>query len=452
MRAPLIHDRGNATIQPGGDLMISVEVVEVRVDANRLQTGMYVCRLDRDWIGTPFEMQGFLIRTAEDAELMAKYCQHVFIDDVRSIYAGRRSRPNYQHLQRQVRPEAMAKLDRLGFRHMRGPDRPALVAVDYPDAIELAKELPRAQAAWKNAKALLTRVIARAKAGKPVSEEEIELVAEPVVESVVRSPDAALWLAAIRRFEPYPTSHPLNCCALVLVFARFLSFPPEILLSMAKGAILMDIGMWRLNQNYYIKADSLEDAAKAEIHEHVLRGLEYLRQSEFVDLDAILMILHHHERFDGNGYPRAVRGIKVSLMGQMLGIADTFDALCSKRSYHAEETLNTAQKIVYKGRDEIWPAEVVESFFQSMGVYPTGSMVQLSNGQIAAVSGQMPSSRLYPRLILLTNPQGVPLTEFEEIESSKLIQGALPVKIVSTVARGATHLRLDKVEPKVRSR
>jgi len=431
--------------------MVSTEVIEVRVDASKLQTGMYVCRLDRDWVGTPFEMQGVLIRTAEDAQLFTQYCEHVFIDDVRSIYVGRRSRPSYQHLQRQIRPEAVAKLERLGFRYMRGADRPVLIAVDYPDAIELAKELPRAQIAWKQAKALITRLIARAKAGKPVSEEELDLVVEPVVESVVRSPDAALWLAAIRRWEPYPTSHPLNCCALVLVFARFLGFPPEILLSMAKGALLMDIGMWRLDQNYYIKCDSIEEAAKDEIHEHVLRGLEYLRHSGFVDLDAILMILHHHERFDGDGYPRAVRGIKVSLMGQMLGIADTFDALCSKRSYHAEETINTAQKIIYGLRDVVWPAEVVETFFQALGVYPTGSMVQLSTGQIAAVSGQMPTSRLYPRLIVLSDAQGVALTEFEEVESSKLIQAASPVKIVSTVARGATPLRLDKVEPKVRA-
>jgi len=430
--------------------MVSTEIIEVRVEVSKLQVGMYVCRLDRDWVGTPFELQGCLIRTFEDAQLFTKYCEHVFIDDVRSIYVGRKSRANYSHLQRMVRPEALARLERLGFRHMRGPDRPVLIAVDYPDAIELAKELPRAQIAWKQAKALVSRVIARAKAGKPISEEEVDLAVEPVVESVVRSPDAALWLAAVRRSEPYPTSHPLNCCALVLVFARFLGFPPAIMLSMAKGALLMDVGMWRLDQNYYIKPDCVEEDAKGEIHEHVLRGLEYLRQSEFIDFDAILMILHHHERWDGNGYPRAVRGIKVSLMGQMLGLADTFDALCSKRSYHAEETTNTAQKILYKGRDEIWPAEVVETFFQSLGVYPTGSIVQLSNDETAAVSGQMPSSRLYPRLIVLCDAQGVPLTEFEEIDSSKLLKGECPVTIVRTIARCATHLRLDKVEPKVR--
>jgi len=430
--------------------MSSTEIIELRVDVSKLQVGMYVCRLDRDWIGTPFEMQGYLIRTPEDSQLFTQYCEHVFIDDVRSVYVGRRSRPNYSHLQRLVRPEAIARLERLGYRHMRGPERTVLIAVDYPDAIELAKELPRAQIAWKQAKVLVARLIARAKTDKPVLEEEVDLAVEPVVESVVRSPDAALWLAALRRGESYPTSHPLNCCALVLVFGRFLGFPPAILLSMAKGALLMDIGMWRLNQNYYVNSEHVEEDAKGEIHEHVLRGLEYLRQSSFVDRDAILAILHHHERWDGNGYPRAVRGIKVSLMGQMLGLADTFDALCSKRSYHCEETINTAQKIIYSGRDEIWPAEVVESFFQSLGVYPTGSMVQLSSGEIAAVSGQLPSSRLYPRLILLSNAQGLPLTEFEEIEASKLLQSGAPVKIVKTVARAATTLRLDKVEPKVR--
>jgi len=431
--------------------MGTTEVVEKRVDIAKLQVGMYVCRLDRPWLETPFKLQGLLLSGPEDIESLAQHCEFVFIDDMRSIYRGKRAQPNFGNLQRLMQREALERLARLGYAGMRGPDRTNLPCVDYPPAIELAKELPRAINAWKFARVVLNQCVARAKSNKLLNLEDIEMAIEPVVESVVRSPDAALWLVAVRRSESYPISHPLNCCAMLLAFARFLGFPPELLLSMAKGALLMDIGMWRLGQNYYINRDQVEEGAKEEIRDHVLRGLEYLRHSSFLDLDAILTILHHHERHDGNGYPRQVRPGKVSLMGHMLHLVDTFDALCSKRSYRAEETSNSAQRILYSERDQTYPAEVVEAFFHCLGVYPTGTLVELSSGEIAAVSGQIPASRLYPRLIVLTHPDQSAREEFEEVESADLIKLARSIKIVRTVAPGTVNVRLASVEPKVRN-
>jgi len=431
--------------------MEATEIVEKRVDTAKLQIGMYVCRLDRPWLGTPFQLQGLLLSTPEDIDALAQHCEHVFIDDLRSIYRGKRAQLNFGNLQRLVHREALERLARLGYAGMRGPDRTNLPCIAYPPAIELAKELPRAINAWKQARVILNQCVARAKNNKPLNLEDIDMAIEPVVESVVRSPDAALWLVAVRRSESYPISHPLNCCAMLLAFARFLGFPPELLLSMAKGALLMDIGMWRLGQNYYINRDQVADEAKEEIRDHVLRGLEYLRQSGFVDLDAVLTILHHHERHDGNGYPRQVRPGKVSLMGHMLHIVDTFDALCSKRSYRSKETSNSAQRMLHSERDQTYPAEVVEAFLHCLGVYPTGTLVELSTGEIAAVSGQVLTSRLYPRLIVLTHSDQSARAEFEEVESSDLIKLPRPVKIVRTVASGSVNIRLASVEPQVRA-
>ncbi len=430
--------------------MEATEVVEVRVDVEKLQVGMYVCRLDRSWLETPFQLQGLLLKTPEDIQSIAEHCQFVFIDDLRSIYRGKRARPDFGPLTRLLKRDALDRLSRLGYASMRGPDQVPLHCIEYPTPIELAKELPRAINAWKQARMVLTQCVARAKANKPISLEDLEMTIEPIVHSVIRSPDATLWLVAVRRNEPYPISHPLNCCALVLSFARFLGFPPELLMSMAKGALLMDIGMWRLGQNYYIHRDAIEDAQRSEIKEHVLLGLEYLRVAGFIDPDSVLMILHHHERHDGEGYPRQVRSEKVSLMGHMLHLADTYDALCSKRSYRPEETNNSAQRILYAERDQTYPAEVVEAFFQSLGVYPTGTLVKLSNEQVAAVSGQVPGSSLYPRLIMLTDPAGAPLAEFKEVESALLIRQPTPVKIVRTLIPSSVDVRLSQVEPQIR--
>lgn len=424
--------------------MAQTEIVELKVIAERLKIGMYVCRLDRSWLDTPYTMQGFLVESEADIDQVRRFCEHVFIDEKRSVLGHRRV--NYNFLEPLVKGAALERLNNLGFRRMREHGRPILMPVVYPPAIELAKELPRARAVWKQARIVVNQCIARAKTGKALSIEEIENAVEPVIESVVRSPDAAMWLAAQRRSEPYPISHPLNCCALVIVFARFLGFPPEILLSLAKAAWLFDIGMWRLGQNYYIDREVKESAGKEQIREHVLVGLEYLSSSEFMDPDARLAILHHHEQNDGGGYPRQVRGDKVSLMGFMLQLVDTFDAMCSKRSYSPEHTLQEAQRALYQERDVKYPAEVVEAFVQSLGVYPTGSLVELSNGEIAAVSGQSSQSRLYPRLVPLTTADGQLRSQFREVSSADLINRPLPLKITRGVPLSTIGIRLEQIE------
>lgn len=430
--------------------MAQVELVEVKIPVGQLRVGMYVCRLDRPWLETSFRIQGFALETDEQILEICRYCEHVYIDDKRRVADTRRER-GFRHIQldRLTRPEALARLDRLGFRYMRGPDRPVLIPLEYPPAMRMSLDLARARNAWKQARVVVNQCISRAKSGKPLPIEEIERAVIPVVETVVRGPDASMWLAAQRRNEPYPIAHPLNCCALVLTYSRFLGFPPEILVSLAKACLVFDIGMWRLDQNYYINRAKVDGETRNMIEEHVITGLDYLNQSGFVDLDAVLAITHHHERYDGDGYPRRVRGDKVSLMGFMLQIADTFDAICSRRSYESEQSVNAAQRALIAGRELAYPGEAVEQFFQALGVYMTGSMVELSDGGIAAVSGQAGTSRLYPWLIRLTHPDGSPARQYEEIWAGELIKQTEPIKIVRTLPLNFNGLRLDVVEPNV---
>lgn len=349
-------------------LVSLLETVEIDIPVGQLKIGMWVCRLDRPWLETPFRIQGFEIETDEQIFDLCRFCNRVVIDERRGAKAvGNVRRLNYERLDRLVKPESLARLERIGFRHMRGPDRPLLIPVDYPPPIRLGLELPRARNAWKAARLTVTQCIARAKAGKPLGIDDLNNAVVPVIESVVRCPDASMWLMAARRGESYPIAHPLNCCALLLMFARFLGFPPEVMLSLAKAALLFDIGMWRLDQNYYINRDVADESVRITIEEHVLTGLEYLSECGFVDIDAVLAITHHHERIDGCGYPRRVRGDKVSLMGFMLQMVDTFDALCSRRSYRGEHTVQQAQRALYKDRGTVFPDEVVELFFQALG-------------------------------------------------------------------------------------
>ncbi len=428
--------------------MAQLERVEVETPVGHLRVGMYVCRLDRPWEGTPFSFQGFQIESDDQILELCQYCNAVFVDERRRVADRRVDRPiRYQEVQPLTRPDALERLDRMGFRFMRGPDRPILIPVEYGPPLRTSQELARASNAWRQLRTVVSSGIAKARAGKPYPVAELDAAVVAVIESVVRGPDASMWLVAQRHRESYPVAHPLNCCALLLSYSRFLCFPPEVLLSLAKAALLCDIGMWRLDQNYYINRQPADEDTRVTIEEHVLTGLEYLNQSGFVDIDAVLAITHHHERLDGDGYPRRVRGDKISLMGFMLQIVDAFDALRNRRAHAPEHTVQEAQRILYQMRESAFPGEVLEQFFQSLGVYPTGSLVELSDGSIAVVSSQSSASRLYPWIIRMRRPDGSAEDDHQEIWAGEMIKREEPIRIIRGLPFGYEGLKIEDVAP-----
>ncbi len=424
------------------------EIIEIRVEVQNLKLGMYVSGLDRDWLETDFPLQGFAIQEPEDITRVVQRCKWVVVDDARSIYIGKRARPIFGAMKPLSDPIALKLLDDLGYTTMRPPGRVSPKPVDYPPGIELAKELPRAVEAWKQTKLILQQIIAKAKAGKPFPIELLDNAVEPVVESAVRGADASLWLASLRRQGNYPIHHPLNSCALTLAICRYLGFPPELMIPMAKGALTMDLGMWRLPKNYYIENELSDSSHVDQIHDHVLAGLEYLEGCGMVDKDVKLMVMHHHERYDSNGYPRAVRGPRISLMGQILGLADTYDAVCSRRTHKPACTPTRAQSVMYQERDGKFSHAAVDMFLAALGVYPTGTPVLLSDGSQAVVAGQMRKDKLLPRIVRLTDADGQPLEECFEACSKDLLQEDPPIRIVRTLLPNEVLVPLESVQPK----
>lgn len=424
------------------------EIIEIRVDVANLKLGMYVSGLDCDWLDTKFPLQGFVVQEPEDIQRVSEVCKWVVVDDARSIYIGKRARPVFGAMKSLSDPIALNLLEELGYKTMRPPGRVSPRPVEYPPGIELAKELPRAAEAWKQTKLILQQIISKAKAGKDFAAELLDAAVEPVVESAVRGADASLWLASLRRQGNYPIHHPLNCCALTLAICRYLGFPPELLIPMAKGALLMDVGMWRLPKNYYIESDIKEASHQDQIQSHVILGLEYLERCGMVDKDVKLMVLHHHERYDSGGYPRAVRGPRISLMGQILALADTYDAVCSRRHHKPASTPSQAQSVMYKERDQKFSHAAADMFLASLGVYPTGTPVLLSNDAQAVVSGQMRRDKLLPRLVVLTDEAGQPLSEFVETCSKDLLNQDPPIRILRTLLPHEVAVPLESVQPK----
>jgi putative nucleotidyltransferase with HDIG domain len=392
---------------------VAYELVERQVEIGDLEIGMFVCRLDRSWDGTPFPLQGMEITSQEDIDELRGYCAHVYIDAQRMIAADTR----LQSLRRRMQS---------GNRFQR--------ALVYADTAKFDEEIPRAQEALANAVACVDKIMQDIGRSGLISPADIDKAVRPLVESVLRSGDAFFWMDCLRRRDTYTYEHAVGCSALAAAFGRHMGFAEETIVSMATGALLMDVGKSQVPEELLNRAGLLEHGEMDVMRAHVSEGMAILDHSGVLDADVRDIVRTHHERIDGSGYPDALAGTSIPLAGRMAAIIDSYHAMCSPRPYREPLSRHQALRRIYARRDEDFQAELVEQFQACLGVYPTGSLVELNSGEVAIVMVQNQSRRLQPRVAIVTDKERQPLEDFaivdligETGENRREISRTLPV-------------------------
>ncbi|WP_374603851.1 HD-GYP domain-containing protein [Arenimonas sp.] len=386
-----------------------------------LEKGMYVSRLDRDWVGTPFPFQGFEIKSDEDIELLSAYCTSVFIDVQKSLINARPSL-RVSSAPRNVFPP-------------RGPE--------YHNTVELKEEIPRAREVHANLRALAERIADDVRSGRRLEPGVVKEAVEPMVESLLRNSDALFWLMALMKRDDYAYSHAVNCSALAAAFGRHLALPREVLVELATGGFLLDAGMASLPGDVVHHDGKLDTEAMKQMRGHVHRSMEVLDQAGVTGKWARELVYAHHERHDGSGYPEGLAGDRIPLAGRMGGVVDTYDALRSDRPHRNGESRHGALQALYRARDRMFQAEVVEQFLQCLGVYPTGSLVELNTGEVGVVMAQNQVRRLRPRLMLLLDRDKKAYEPYRDVDLMQygvdLPDGG--IKIAQALEPGAYGLR-----------
>ena len=402
------------TLKPG----VRMTLEERRILVGLLQKGMFVSRLDRDWVGTPFPFQGFHNESDEDIELLGRWCTSVFVDVVKGVAPS----------------EALLTLERSAT-----PVFPPRV-VDYVDTVSLQEETPRARKAHAILHHLAASLEDNVRAGRRISAESVRSAVEPMVESLLRNADSLFWLISMMRRDDYAYLHAVNCSALAAAFGRHLALPKDVLMELAMGGFLMDIGM-------SVPADAGADAANLDeaqrMRGHVQAGLRVLEQSGITGGWTRDMLAHHHERHDGSGYPAGLAGTDIPLAGRIAGIIDTYDVLISDKPTCRGDSQHGALQAIYRACDKLYQGEVVEQFLQCLSVYPTGSLVELNSGEVAIVMAQNQARRLQPRVMVLLDPDKRPYRPYRDVDLMALRprgDGGAPTRIANSLERGTYGL------------
>jgi HD-GYP domain-containing protein (c-di-GMP phosphodiesterase class II) len=360
----------------------------IKVDTCDLALGMYVQELDRPWTKTPFLFQGFCIKSTEEIDTLREHCEYVYVDREQSIDlpdARRFSIENSASLANQVRGIAQVSC-KTGI---------------YADSVPVEQELETAKNIYSTSCSLVQDMFTTLRADGIVSVQEIRETANSIIASVLRNPDAFMLLQIVRNKDSYSYTHAVNCCALAASFCRHLGFTEEEIGDIALGALLLDVGIVKLPKSILEKQGPLNPVSLKLVHHHVEFSMAMVRRIPQVPRIVHDMIMTHHERMNGRGYPHGIKGDQIPVCGRIAAIVDCYDAMISKRPYKKSLSPSEAVCEIYKWRNIDFHEELVEQFIQCLGAYPTGTLVELNSGQVGIVMSQNRLRRLYPKILLV---------------------------------------------------
>lgn len=376
-----------------------ISVFEISV--HDLKLGMFVSSLDRPWLETPFPLQGFTVKSELDKEHISKYCEYVYIDaeksNIKSIpkhIIDLHSNPQATKNSEQIHD--LTHIDRILYQKITSRE----------DELESARENFRI--VEDTYKSLLDDVNNDRQLDLPAVKKAIK----PMVRSIVRNPDAYIWLTYLKSIDSYTYHHAISCSVWAVAFGRHLGLPEHMLNSLATGCFLFDIGKGKLPKSLLNSKKQLTQEEFEIVQKHVSYGLDIAKKQKGIDKDIIDMIWTHHERHNGSGYPMRIKKNSIPLFGRIAGLVDVYDAITSPRPFCKPIPTYEAIASLYEWRETEFQTELIEQFIQVVGIYPVGCLVELSNKTVGVVIAQSEYSRLRPQIMVLLDKDKKQLKEF----------------------------------------
>jgi putative nucleotidyltransferase with HDIG domain len=349
----------------------------VKVLATDLKVGMYVGELDRDWSESNFLFQGFTINDKADIAEIQSQCSHVFVD----FSSSEKYKDYLDGLKKNKKPGVQIKKR------------------------EVHEEFADASKTFISSSKAVKTMLDQISLGEAFDLKSVTTTVSSCVYSILRNEDALMMLTQIRNSDEYTAEHCMRVGIMCIAFAKFLDHEEEFLHEIGICGMLHDVGKMKVPDAILNKPGRLTNEEMIVMRKHTTFGYEILLKKRHLTPSAIDVVLSHHERMDGNGYPRGLTREKISYHSKLISIVDTHDAITSKRIYMEARSPTFAYKILMEGRDSQFDAELVLKFIEWLGVYPAGSIVEMRNGQLGIVISvnRNKNLKLKPKVLLITD-------------------------------------------------
>jgi HD-GYP domain-containing protein (c-di-GMP phosphodiesterase class II) len=289
------------------------------------------------------------------------------------------------------------------------PPQPDCLETAVPPASDPSKTLRFAKKLFTEAVGRTKHVLGGVENGKPVELEQAKMLIARLITSVKSNESVLRLLCVLKDYDEYTYTHSLNVASMGVLFGNHMGLSDNQLELIGLSGLLHDVGKCLLPKDIVNKPSRLTNEEFEVMKTHTVLGWEYIKDQPGIPIPAALGVLEHHERLDGSGYPRSLRGSSIAGVSRILSVLDVYDALTSDRVYRTRMSPHMALRTIYEKRGGAFPENVLDRFVKCVGLYPPGTVVQLKNGYYAIVTGYDPARPLNPYMTIFRNPDGLPV-------------------------------------------
>ncbi|WP_313996311.1 HD-GYP domain-containing protein [uncultured Paenibacillus sp.] len=253
----------------------------------------------------------------------------------------------------------------------------------------------------------------------PYVGKQLRGVMNMILDEVGNRQDAMIMLMNMGTVDHYLYQHSLNVCIYSTILGMAEGYSKDELMVLGLGALLHDIGKTQLPPQLLSKPGALTDLEFAEMKRHAEYGFQLLKDEPNIPLIAAHCAFQHHERLDGSGYPRGIKGNDIHEYAKWIGIADSYDAMTSARAYRGPMLPHQAIEQLFVGTGTLYEQRMVQVFRDKVVLYPIGLTVKLSTGELGVVVDINGAYAHRPVIRVLNGADGRPPAEPYEIDLSK---------------------------------
>jgi len=362
---------------------------EHKVKSIEVTIGMFVAGLDRPWVESPFAFQGFTIKSQSDIDLIQRTCDFVYVDVDKSAYPTAITDGAVHDVSKNKKRELT--LDDITHHNTVSERSPT------------HEEFKRALLAYNALERTFTHVVKDIQKGNKLKLPLISKTVIPLITSIRQNPDAMLQILMLDSRQATLASDAITTAFLSAAIGHRIGVKNKQLLQLAVGGLLYDVGKLALPKELLDQPRKFTPAEYKVVKSHVSSGVDIIKAAIDSQPAILTMVQHHHERFNGSGYPSGMSNQDIPVFARIASIVDCFNAITSHRPHAQAMSPYHASLKIYEWREVDFDPQLVEQLIQVVGVYPIGTPIELSNGEIAVVVAHNKSQRLRPVVAVLLN-------------------------------------------------